>query len=402
MRSWGIWAAAAVLAASPAMAREHRGGGRDGGGQRGGNSGGGRSDRDRDRSDRGSSDRGSRPDRGADRGARADRGGSARDRSDRGGTSAQADRSNRDRDRDRGNAGQWSGNRESRQPDRAVPRDSGNRPSRDFGSRGDQYRPSNRGHDRGYDYGHGYSYGGHSTPSHRYTPSYGHRYTPSYSRYRRPYYVSFYYRHRPAYYYRSYPTYVYGSSYYDYDDASYSYDNDGAVRVLVEPSETKVFVDGYYAGTADDFDGIFQRLYLRPGRHEIALKLDGFRTWSAEVYASAGHTLKLHHDMVRGDGAEEMERFSENAGEDEAESRDMATLHLDVQPPDAAVYIDGELFNLAQKDIPVPAGGHSVEVVRPGYRAVTREFEARPSGTVELRVDLVKTDTRASDGARAY
>jgi hypothetical protein len=50
----------------------------------------------------------------------------------------------------------------------------------------------------------------------------------------------------------------------------------------------------------DDFDGVFQRLHLTPGTHEITLRLDGFRTWSAQVYAVAGRTVRLHHHMLPG------------------------------------------------------------------------------------------------------
>jgi hypothetical protein len=240
------------------------------------------------------------------------------------------------------------------------------------------------------------------------------RYTPPRSYGYRPYSSSSYYRYRPGYYYnyRYYPRYVYGGyyggyyrgyygSYGYYDDGYYGYDNNGAVRVLVEPSETAVYVDGYYTGVADDFDGAFQRLYLPPGRHEVALKLAGYRTWSADVYASAGHTLKLRHDMVRGEGAEDVGRFSENpADQDDAEARDSATLHLEVQPADAAVYIDGEVFSLAQKDVPIPEGRHRIEVVRPGYRSEEREFEARAGKTFDVRIDLARSDARASDARR--
>ena len=56
------------------------------------------------------------------------------------------------------------------------------------------------------------------------------------------------------------------------------YRDSGSVRVIVEPEQARVYVDGYYAGIADDFDGIFQRLSIPPGRHEITVKLDGYRT----------------------------------------------------------------------------------------------------------------------------
>ena len=77
----------------------------------------------------------------------------------------------------------------------------------------------------------------------------------------------------------------------------------------MDPEKTKVYVDGYYAGMVDDFDGMFQRLHIAPGRHDIALKLEGYRTHVFRVYVPVGHTLKLRHEMVRGAG-EDTERRS--------------------------------------------------------------------------------------------
>jgi hypothetical protein len=107
--------------------------------------------------------------------------------------------------------------------------------------------PAQRRHPRagtgtGYTYGNGY-----------YDNGYGY-----------PYYGSFYFGY-PAYYYgyAGYPAY-YGQPYYA---AAYGsgYPNVGSLRLIVEPEKTKVYVDGYYAGVADDFDGIFQRLHLSTG-----------------------------------------------------------------------------------------------------------------------------------------
>ena len=78
----------------------------------------------------------------------------------------------------------------------------------------------------------------------------------------------------------------------------HGYYDAGRVRVRVKPSDTQVFVDGYYAGVSDDFDGLFQRLHVPRGPHEITLALDGYRTRSFEVFVSPGHTVKLRHQMV--------------------------------------------------------------------------------------------------------
>ena len=61
----------------------------------------------------------------------------------------------------------------------------------------------------------------------------------------------------PAYY--QYP--IYGPGRY--------YDQSGSVRLQVSPREAQVFVDGYFAGAVDDFDGVFQRLNIAPGEHEV-------------------------------------------------------------------------------------------------------------------------------------
>ena len=55
------------------------------------------------------------------------------------------------------------------------------------------------------------------------------------------------------------------------------------VRTRVTPRDTQVFVDGYSAGPVDDFDGVFQRLQLIPGQHEITLYLPGYRTYRENV-----------------------------------------------------------------------------------------------------------------------
>ena len=72
------------------------------------------------------------------------------------------------------------------------------------------------------------------------------------------------YYHRPWFYD---PWYGWGYPYW-YPPYGYRgrYDPSASLRLQVEPKETEVFIDGYFAGTVDDFDGFFQRLHLEPGR----------------------------------------------------------------------------------------------------------------------------------------
>ncbi len=180
----------------------------------------------------------------------------------------------------------------------------------------------------------------------------------------------------------------------------------GDIRVLVDPSEARVYVDGYYAGTVDDFDGLFQRLHVSPGRHEITLKLEGYKTHRMKVYVAPDSTLKLHYEMEKGSGEsyedlagnapEPRELGSENEKAEPARSAQpmapasAATLRLSVSPPDSSVYIDGTFRGTGRETdaLALAPGRHKVEVVRPGYRTVEREVEVTAGEPTELTIDL--------------
>src|SRR6187397_3172709 len=70
-----------------------------------------------------------------------------------------------------------------------------------------------------------------------------------------------------------------------------------SVRILAAPRQADVFVDGSYAGTVDDFDGAFQRLRLRPGTHEIAVHLNGYRTVRERFYAAPNSLRQIRFTL---------------------------------------------------------------------------------------------------------
>ena len=257
-----------------------------------------------------------------------------------------------------------------------------------------------------------------------YYPYYGYGYG-----YYNPYYYGFGYNWYSPFYFGAYygPGYGYGyGGGYDpgssYGQHSYgaSY-RAGQVRVQVQPSETRVYVDGYYAGVADDFDGLFQRLNTAAGGHDISLRLEGYRTFNVKLYVPDDGTIKLQHKMERGTGEEnagvmgvpqEYPRYDdrraaadrderdENYGDDRDRSRDpdlradqsgeRALVRLDVQPADASVYVDGVFRGTGRdlRQLRLPAGRHRIEVVRPGYRTIERDVELAPGQTLDLGIDL--------------
>ena len=86
--------------------------------------------------------------------------------------------------------------------------------------------------------------------------------------------------------------YAWGPYGYAYTDGS------AQVRMLATPKDAEVYVDGYYAGVVDDFSGVFHRLKVRPGGHELVLYHDGFQTVHQAAYLQPDSTLKLRYTMV--------------------------------------------------------------------------------------------------------
>lgn len=71
----------------------------------------------------------------------------------------------------------------------------------------------------------------------------------------------------------------------------------GDVRLRVRPRFAEVYVDGYYAGIVDDFDGVFQRLTLEVGRHEIEIAAPGHESRVYEIFVDPARTIDLHGDL---------------------------------------------------------------------------------------------------------
>ena len=73
----------------------------------------------------------------------------------------------------------------------------------------------------------------------------------------------------------------------------------GAVRLKVKPEDASVYVDGYYVGLVDDFDGAFQRLHLEPGQHHMEVRLPDYDDLSFDVLIQPGQTTTYHGTMHR-------------------------------------------------------------------------------------------------------
>jgi len=86
--------------------------------------------------------------------------------------------------------------------------------------------------------------------------------------------------------------YPYGyAAYPPYPYRYYGYDNSASLRLDVKPKETEVYVDGYYAGIVDDYDGVFQHLNLEVGSHHIEIEEEGYPPIAFDVRIVPGETI---------------------------------------------------------------------------------------------------------------
>jgi len=199
-----------------------------------------------------------------------------------------------------------------------------------------------------------------------------------------------------------------------------AFDGRAVLRVLAAPAKAEVYVDGFYAGIVDDFNGFFEGLPLTPGGHEVVLYLPGYRTYRQRLYMAPGTTFKLHAAMAPLPPGEVSDQPalapplptppsgtympphtasptppSQRAAE--APATTFGTLDLQVQPAEADVRIDGEPWVSSDRGrivIQLRAGAHRVALSSPGRRDYDTEIVVPEGETIQLKVTLTPGITR--------
>jgi len=251
----------------------------------------------------------------------------------------------------------------------------------------------------------------------------------------RPYYFDPFYR---PYYYRPFYWYPYSQIGYGYG----RFDGSASLRIQVMPRDTEVYIDNYYAGTVDDFDGMFQRLHLEPGAHDVTLYREGYRTVRQRVYIQPTGTFRLRYNMVPiGPGEIPEPRPAEPPPPPQqgtpyppqaprgaypppppgapqgaypppppgapqgaypppgpgpvtrSEPGGSASLSIRIQPANAEVLIDGERWESSGDErlvVQVAPGVHHVEARRDGYRTYVSDINVRPGETSNVNISLTR------------
>ncbi len=74
---------------------------------------------------------------------------------------------------------------------------------------------------------------------------------------------------------------------------------EGGLKLKVKPREASVYVDGYYAGVVDDFDGLFQKLSIDGGEHRIEIRAPGYETLTFNVRIEPNQTTTYRGELTK-------------------------------------------------------------------------------------------------------
>ncbi len=217
-------------------------------------------------------------------------------------------------------------------------------------------------------------------------------------------------------------SYWYGGPYWGYPYPYWGggyYDIGAQLRLEVKPKQAQVFLDGYYVGIVDDFDGIFERLHFKPGDHELVLYLEGYQTVKQDVRLGQRQEAKIKLQMTplaAGQTAEPPPKPNAPtpdvaSADDQAapprrqapqrvppqgavavDAQGFGSLVIRVQPAGSEVFVDGDRWQGPEGSerlvIQVPAGSHKIEVRKEGAVPFTTTIQVRSGETVPLNVSL--------------
>ena len=204
---------------------------------------------------------------------------------------------------------------------------------------------------------------------------------------------------------------------YPYPPYGYGRNPEAALRLDVQPKDAAVYVDGYYVGIVDDFNGVFQRLHVAPGEHDLTLYRDGYRTVAQHLYVTPDSTFKVKYRMqplVPGEAPEPrpvpsnpplpvvqaplpFPPANRPAGVESpprqpgAQSAGNGTLEIRLQPADAELVIDGQPWPTSGQgriQIDASEGRHTVQVRKAGYVGYLTDVQVRWGETTVLNVSL--------------
>jgi hypothetical protein len=149
-----------------------------------------------------------------------------------------------------------------------------------------------------------------------------------------------------------------------------------------------VWVDGQYVGYLKELKGS-KKVLLLPGEHVITVRQDGYRDFVERVEIKPGEKRMVRVAMEKGPTG--------------AMPAVTATVKIVVNPPRAAVFVDGLFvghvaeFEGLGRGLLVAPGPHTIKIALPGYQTFDTQISPAPRQKVEVKTDLLKSAGNIED-----
>lgn len=144
-----------------------------------------------------------------------------------------------------------------------------------------------------------------------------------------------------------------------------------------------VWIDDQYVGYVKELKGS-KSVLLLPGVHNVTVRQDGYKDYTQQVFIQPGKTVLVTVAMEKNLTGQYPTVTS--------------TLKIEVDPPRAAVFVDGAFvghvgeFEGLGRGMLVSPGMHQIKIALPGYRTFESDINALPRQKVEVKTRLVKSD----------
>ncbi|HUJ28277.1 MAG TPA: PEGA domain-containing protein [Myxococcales bacterium] len=128
------------------------------------------------------------------------------------------------------------------------------------------------------------------------------------------------------------------------------------------PQGAKVAIDGKDVGISPWSGDI------RPGNHKVAVAADGFVREERVVQVQPSRDSDVTFALNRAPGP--------------------GKLHVESEPPEAVVAVDGQQSGSTPNTVDVPPGDHTLEVTLEGYKTIQQQFTIDPGQALSLKLAL--------------
>lgn len=198
----------------------------------------------------------------------------------------------------------------------------------------------------------------------------------------------------------------------------------GRVDCDIDPEKAEVYIEGRRLGTADDFDGFPDYLYLQPGSYTLEFRHVGYVPLTLKITVKPHQLIRLDNRMQQGASSEAPQSHPEPEApplllqpQTQAENQEAplaeeswtqeepavrtdsngnwSYLVIRCEPADAVVYVDDEFLGKAGDFDGVigravlSPGVHSLVVSRPDYETLSLSIKIATGS--EQTVDLTLT-----------